>query len=878
MSMLEILEKRGYKFRKHTEEFGLGIPSVVDFDLKLREVLKYEGIDGLEECLKNRMYSPPWGLWTFPSFDIKKNLPRRPDVVLAQDGKVCCTIVVPENSPIYMSFAKEFVDEIKTDYGIELCIVDENAVQPEALEKQHLILFGGSHQNRMALELALKYRTMFVDAGVPGEDGWIVTTHCGLNARGHNIAQVCSDADNKAKVMDILKDNVAEYGLSLLLRNVHRVEQGSVMKQHFPSWENYKESLPGRVPHFKGKDVEAPDDLQELSELLALGFDGGTFGNYISNTAPVDIAVGCAHYYHLSGDERALELFHKLLFRLVDYYLKTPGGASYPSDLDFRVGVLILYYSRLEHLPLFSEEDRLLLGNMLLSCTRAVHEHAFKNWAVEDYTVRHNHETFPALSLTYASEYFSRFNVDEINHYIATWDKYSKQVFEKGLWNRSKQKENSRSYEPFVYNHAASYSFFTGCDLQLFSNGMFRQLCEREFVATDNFFRAVDYGDTPIKMQAVDSVSARLLAARQDGTIRWFAGEGFRREPRYTGKELHDYPGIRLHQEANPPESGEWENRPLDENFMNDFAPDFPHEFAFDKLAFRTGWNDEDQYLLLEGVGEINKISHAHYETNGIVRLNHLGRHWIVSNGYGKRIGVKDRSKAFSSRQLGPLDHNMLILKDEEGKIVRDLPMNALIQLGQEKDILYSTSALLGYGHANWFRTLVVNSGEYVLVIDRIQALDKALEKAHIEWNCLGKVSEMDGGFRIEQDGIFMDIISPSDWPAEQRVADQSLSWKQALNPGVYPYAEFPLTKLVSHAPGIGAGRSSTLVNLLAAHRGTSEYSLESPRENQVIVKGPVSASQRTKVVDGDLSVNGRNGQCDVRFADVPDLPAPFKE
>lgn len=872
MDLHEVLKKRGYEFRQHIEEEGWGWrkPTVIDLDMIQQDALKWGGVPGLQKAVDEQLYRPAWGLFTFPSLDIQEPLPRNPNLLLARNGISTASIIAPMTNPGLWELAFKFADMLKIRHGIELPILDELEASPELLEKQHLIIFGGSHQNRLALDFALRYRTFFIDASVPGDDGWGVTTHCGIHTSGNNIIQLTAPDAHQATVLQLLNDGVCARGSELILHHIHRISPGKVMSSHFPSWESFTAGLVKRISQLEGRPVEIPTDIKMFSELLGLGLDSGGKEKNLYNVAPVDIAIDCARYYQLSADRRSLELFRELLFRLADYYLKTPGGASYPSDLDFRLGLLILHYARLEHDMLFDEEDRLILANLFLSCTRSIHEYAMKMWPMKPGVhKRHNHPTFKALSLLYGASYFSRFKLP----YVKDWLSYTESVFKCNLWNRSKQGENSRSYEPFVFEHAASYAFFTGCDLSLFKKGCFEKMTERQIAATDNFMRPVDYGDTGIEMKPAGSVSARFLAARQDGLFRWFAGAGFARTPVYMENTVIDYPGLRIGQSLNPPMMGDWELMPMDPVFLAETSSAFPRKYAFDKLAFRTGWEDDDHYLLLEGVG--GKVGHSHNESNGIVRLNHLGRHWIVSNGYGRRVGVTNVSKGFSSRELGPPDHNMLVLQ-RTGESVRELPMGALLQHGQKGQLLCSTSALLGYGGVNWFRTLIILAGKYVLAIDRIQILQPGLEKAHVEWNCLGHAYAQKNGFRLEQKGVFMDLTSASGWHAEQTVADQSACWKRVLEDGSYPYADFPLTKLVFTLPDIGAGQAHCLATLLAATSSPDpQYVISQPESGRIIIEG-THENENLKIRNKDLKVSVNQEKCEVRFNATPEIPTQF--
>lgn len=886
MSLHDVLQKRGYTFRRHLEEVGWGWhePNVVDFDRMHADALHYGGIDGLREYMQGLLYRPPWGLWTFPSFDIQAPLPRRANLRLAETGAPRAVVVAPRTDPELWSLAETWIAQVRNRWQVSLTLRNDDA-PPTLLDEGDLVIFGGAHRNRLALALALRYRTLFVDAGVPGDDGWVVTMHCGLHASGHNVVQVAAPQEHHAEVLDLLAGQITTEGDTVWLKAIHRIQPGATMRKHFPSWSAFTDRCLKRIIQLKGRDVTAPDNIRELSELLATGFDSGGFEKGIYNVAPVDIAIDCARYYQLSGDPRALRLFRELLFRLTDYYLKTPAGADYPADLDFRLGLLVLHFAQLEHSPVFDDEDRLILVNLLLATVRSVHEFGVKLWPHDrNGDSRHNHQTFPALTLLYAAEYFSRFNLP----YLGDWRAYTERMFQGNLWHRYKHTENSRSYEPYVFEHAAAYSLFTGRGLSLFEDDCFEKMIQRQMIATDNFFRAVDYGDTAIHLNPVDSVSARLQATQQDGSIRWFAGEGFRRKPDYIGRSFHDFPGVRMQPSATPPPAGDWEHLTVDPEFLDTIAPALPSALAFDKLAFRTGWDTDDHYLLLEGIG--GNVSHAHHDTNGLVRLNHLGRHWIVSNGYGKRPGITNASQAFSSRELGPADHNMLVLQRDDA-IVRDLPMAALLQRGRQAGLLYATSLLPAYGGVNWLRTLVILAGRYVLVLDRIQVIKDGLQAAHVEWNGLGAVTPSRDGFRLAQDGVFMDLTTAGGAPGEHLPADQSACWKALLAPqpaqaatppavphtfplqasGGYPHAAWPLAKLVFRLPPLEAGSTTCLATLLAATRSGPAYAITQPEPGHVRIEGDHEAAREAVVTDGDLGLRVGCDACDVHFSQTAD-------
>ncbi|MSS71767.1 MAG: hypothetical protein EXS64_09790 [Candidatus Latescibacteria bacterium] len=870
MSLSAALERRGYSFRQHLEEEGWTRrkPTAVDLDGPQRVAFERGGIEGLKAVLAEQ------GLWTFPAMDIEKPLPIRADLILVRDGRPTATVVAPGSSGSLRQMACELIEAVRQRSGVTLDLQDGDRAGLALLASQSVVLFGGSHEGRFAMDLAMRYQAGFVDATTPGEDGWVVTTHAGLDGADHNVLQVAASPSCAGEAMACALERLATEGDCVLIRAVHRIRQGHAMRERFPSWEALVAGLSGRIPRFQGQSIRAPLDPIPLADLLAQGLDsGGPEVNWY-NAAPIDIAVQGAQYYQRSGDRRGLELFREMLFRLADYYLKTPGGASYPADLDFRLGHVILYFSRLEHDPLFSEEDRLILANLLLACTRSIYEYTLKIWPLRpNEPTRHNHETFAARSLLFAADYFRRYGIRDVD----LWRAHSDAVFSGGIWARFKQKENANHYEACAFDHAACYSAFTGRRLDLFDPDCLRMAAFRNVVTTDNFFRPVDYGDARVSMQPgdADRLATIVVSQRDDPTLQWFSEACFARQPGGLPSPLDCFTDVRRPYAGPGPQTGVWEELPLDPQFMAHFCPGFPRAYAFDKLAFRTGWGEEDHYLLFEGVGNL-KVSHSHNELNGIVRLNHLGRHWVVSNGYGRRTGMTNINVSYNTRVRGPEDHNMLVLR-RGGEVVRDLPVCcALLQRGQSGDLAYATGALIGYGGADWFRTVLILAGRFVLVLDRMHISAPGLEAGHVEWNCLGKATACEGGFRLEQEGVFMDVTSDSGWPGEVGVADQSADWKAVLEGGRYPYASFPLTRLTFRMPVVEG--TCHLATLLAATRlPEAAYRVREPAPGRVRVEALHEDLPEIRVDYGDLSVRAGGRAMEVRFQETPEVPEALR-
>ena len=98
------------------------------------------------------------------------------------------------------------------------------------------------------------------------------------------------------------------------------------------------------------------------------------------------------------------------------------------------------------------------------------------------------------------------------------------------------------------------------------------------------------------------------------------------------------------------------------------------------------------------------------------------------------------------------------------------------------------------------------------------------------------------------------------------------------LERGAYPYASFPLKKLVFGMPETAAGSTQTLVTLLAATRSDEPaFQVEETGAGKVRVTASGEGFSNLKAEDGDLKVEASGDCFDVQFAEKPDLPEALR-
>lgn len=824
-TVVSIWLRHGYPLRKYIgydELWTQRLLTVVDLSPRERRLFNQRGAEALNQHLiKDKQ-------WLFPAVEIGVPLQYLRDTILADEDGAKAVVVAPREGYLRQT-AERLIQEIKRRCGVELPLWSDNACSLDMLKRFSVILVGGSHENRFSRDIALRYLCGVVDALIPGPGGHALIVCVGLAAVGHNVIQLSSDPLSSNLVVSCFTSNIQYEGKRIVFPYCHIMNPGAIMQRCLPPWLECLKQFLAKVPnvHPALAKLSLSSDPESAAARVAQALvSGGTEKNYY-NVYPVISAIYAARYFLITGHLPAAQYFRAMLFRLADYYLKTPGGASYPSDIDFYIGPLTHYFGLLEHLPIFSLEDRLLLANFLLACMRSARVYfacTFEPQMRKDY--RQNHQTFAGRSLFLAAAYFSRYGISD----AVEWRRAADRVFSGAVWRRTKF-EHSTAYEPLLFEHAASYSAFRGKRFAMFKSPVLRLLARRQMISTDNFFRLVDLGDTGIVMAPSDhsdimAVLSTLHTCSPD--LVWFAREMSRQNPRYLLESVYMLTGLRSAASGRKPRCAIWEKAPLeDSHLIKNVAPRL-RSVAFDRLAWRTGWAAGDQYLLVDGFGiGHDRITHAHQSANGILRYNHLGRHWLISNGYGRRMGDKNVARSFREREAGPQDHNMLVLM-QDGAPAKNISPAALMALGCHGRIAWAALMVPEYAGVNWRRFIVLFSGHWMLVIDCVQSEMSTPLAGHIEWNCLGRAVKTANGWRLAQNGVYLHVLCPSPWPSRIKPM-RSGDWHGVLTARRYPHAAFPPQKLVYEIPKCPPAATNWLATLFIAsrHRETSIRLLE---------------------------------------------------
>jgi outer membrane protein assembly factor BamB len=183
--------------------------------------------------------------------------------------------------------------------------------------------------------------------------------------------------------------------------------------------------------------------------------------------------------------------------------------------------------------------------------------------------------------------------------------------------------------------------------------------------------------------------------------------------------------------------------------------PNVDHARTFDKLTLRSGLTPDDQYVLMDGVAG---GSHSYDDTGAIHAFDQFGRPWIVP---------EDNLHWPQQTQ-----HNLVtIVRDGRSQRIPTFAEQRL-EAGL-KSTAFFRSAVKDYAGATWQRALVWRKGEYLLVLDEVEANEPGNYTIEARYRTLGDetfaddgtftVTQGDASFHIASDGARQRWVEPVD-------------------------------------------------------------------------------------------------------------------
>lgn len=617
------------------------------------------------------------------------NLPARDyhiDTTLVRSGKPEVIVVSSSRRPVYEEIARRVQARIKELAGVEVQIVDADAVSTtDALVRGNVIALGNLVTSRFVERLYWDWYTL-LDLWYPGPGGYVVRTLHDPYGTGRNVVFLGgSDDEGVSAAADVFCGLLAK-GEPLKLGRLAEIRLG----------ENHK----------------APPAGDWIEPRLRL------FNEQLS----------FRHGYVLSYTDASRA-------GLIYYYNGSPEAANRFRDLALRTDVLTdsshytahmhtLIWDLIEESPAFNESDRREITARLLRHARGPDGTAgaaqLAKYPVET-RMLDRHSSMQAICTLVSSRYFGKYwpsdewrrNTEIVQRYFdrqMTVGKCDSDLSGRGI---------------YTYPECALIPSLLLGDRRIIESGALRNMAELCLMHCDNTGYMPDTGQNsfdsyPIAMlglcaallndgRLLSTMPLREEAERIGGftnlTMEFTHGQawttGLRPQPMEKMVGVYHVPLT-----------------PFEHQLRGKAVP---IEKSLDKLTMRTGFGRNDQYLLLDGLhGGPNEKPWPN--ANAVVHFTQNGRIFLVSDVGGEN----------------PANHNVVCVSKEG---MGELPERAA-SLESTADLVsfgYSHSRLARHMFSSWDRHIFWRKGGWFVVLDRLSPREEGQYSFECQWRTIGE-------------------------------------------------------------------------------------------------------------------------------------------
>ncbi|MFQ5810886.1 MAG: hypothetical protein ACE5JM_14815, partial [Armatimonadota bacterium] len=508
------------------------------------------------------------------------------------------------------------------------------------------------------------------------------------------------------------------------------------------------------------------------------------------------------------------------------------------NEMQGRTATHVHQWDLLEELPIWTDQDRLDITNALLRDAAIGHEPRAFHQQVADGAVMaldENHGTSSARNSFRAWHYFHKYYPSPASEY---WMQCARAVFSAQA-STYQILEDAAGYLCYCPIQSMDYALQSG-DLTYFKRGIARH--HARYIATacmNNLGLATGFGDcSGIVVPGFFEAIAPAAWFHRDPELYWIVRN-----------KLHVNCGLRIFQNAiafdldiEPREPTEWTgliriplyDAPLAKGDSSD-VPVFAGRTdvdpkLFNKLVFRENWDEDGQYLLLDGAGvwagPPGPHGHKHNDINTIINFTAQGRMWLVDHTYQVR-GFQDHS-------------GLYVLSNGSGGYKKRT-------LAELQDLMQTDDYGLSRTHfLDWERAILWKKGSYFLVVDTAFAENPGDYFARCSLRALGEAELRGSDLYLEQKGKFCKILSDGGANVDvERYRYTDPHWES-----FYPHAA-PVVRIFQQDKHreLEAGDSIGFINLL--------YAYGSEGDADRVALRPVSESCALVVEDGAETLLG---------------------
>ncbi|HIE14268.1 TPA: hypothetical protein EYP70_03245, partial [Candidatus Bathyarchaeota archaeon] len=746
------------------------------------------------------------------------------DTVVVEEG-ICRSLIVCPKTKLYWRLAEKIVNKIKKCVGIQIPIVGDSDYSPEKYITSNALMLGNICVNRALIPLYHLYYVL-VDENFPGKGGYVIRTVHDPWGKGINIIIIGgSDFEGVKQGVNVFLSLIRP-SRTLILKKLSLIKLGEDFKRKYPHLASPPTDSDIRL--YKRKAKEAMDSEAH-----------GNLAPFIANAG---------FMYYRTGFEAYARLFKDLIYLWEGYSMRPITSTrkvfgKWGFDADFFLYKVISAWDLVEESPVFTEKDRLRITRILVDFIRDCIYHVGD---VSRNVIRHNHSTFAALGLLFSGIYFSKFYHSKE---AEEWLQIADQCFRPQA-QAFKPYEDCNSYQWITLFHTLKHSLISS-NTTFIDSGNANKASDYAILTMDNLGYQSPYGDVgrwhagnAYLIPFLEGLTFTLkdpkykwmldLKEKVSSDSRRFEIEKNHYKCNLIGKEPKHLLGVVVF--------------PLERKFFNIFKGESStlYEKTFDKISFRSSFNPNDYYLLIDGT---SCGGHAHLDGNAILRFTGKGRTFLDDGDY-----IKSYQKYHNS---------MLIMK--EGISSSIPPFCELEHLADFEYTGFSQTSIKDYSCVDWFRTVVWRKKKFFLVIDRLSALNYGDYSFHCIWRILGETNRLREGICSEQKGVRFWLKMPPEYDVKiEHDHETGRNWQG------YPYAE-PIIKVIREVSNkvMRRGENHYFFNLL--------YIISDRDENYTITRvGSSAVSICGKGEKAYIGVGQETGSFKVR--NVTPETSPFTD
>lgn len=609
--------------------------------------------------------------------------------VLCESGRPRATIVIPEDAA-YRTLAAEINVRIRQCAGAELPVAVGKR-PADLLPRGHVIAVGNLANNPFIERLYFQWFCL-ADQWYPGEGGYEVRSIHNPYGTGTNVI-LCSGSEERGAAEAVRR-------FCALLKPADPLSLGWLLDLRL------------------GQNLKSPEDRDRTPPLLRLFTDGLEMPLGYNEAS----RLGLMYYY--TGDGR---------------YARTFLAAARESGLLARADHYYAHHNALvwdliEESPLFTAEDRLFVTNQLLEHARSG-ESGGGIGVLSDGSglLFDRHAGFIGLCALGDGRYFARdYPSPEWTKILAAVDAY----FKPHLGSFASGSDLARGI--YTYLEAMLiYSLLTGNE-EIVKSGALRAWADRCVALCDPLGFLVPSGQ-------YDEMSYPYFTLRKAAYLLADPGLLYVAEMRRRAGEAQGAYQLGMEYDQGQAFAGDIEPRPplnltgvhvvpLDSRERRVFDPALPQEKAFAKVTFRTGFDRDDQFLLLDGIwgGPPGKPIQ---DAGAILQFTDGGRTFIVN------IDPETQN-----RRTSYVNHNVLSVT-RNGEAPEPPRLASLEGVADLPSMGYAQARLAPYMNGSWDRHILWRKGSYFLVRDVFRAARTGVFALESQWRLLGRVEFDEEGF-----------------------------------------------------------------------------------------------------------------------------------